>query len=174
MIRHAFLLLSAHLIEAVPELNGAVWFFNRPLLDPLMEAQYRLPSAFIEFPSAVMLARERSGIQPANLTFRVHTLDAFTYDANDVVSALIIAEKVWIALDGFSAKLSALPEFAALAGTPQDIQVINTVSRIGIEADHDHADVAGNVQTFLANVNDLTLYLSKINAEVTPSLNITA
>ncbi len=143
--------LRNRLSERVPALREIAWYRqqNTPGAAGSLKT---LPAAFIRF-NPVEVKTFPLGWQRATLTFDVIVMadnfrdgDERILDSDPAHSGQAIADQVYAALNDWNALFSDL--FPPMAGTPDDYQLLNSITRTGITASHENAPVLETVQSF--------------------------
>lgn len=141
MLTYPFQIFKKLLTDKVSELREIDWYLQQDSESDKNAWLYAAPVVFIEFlPYETMDLGKR--IQHAIVEFNLHLLTSNVQDSGKRMSKtqptdhMRIFDKVYDAVHGFSALLSYLPEFVALADTASDQRVMNSCSRIQIVPPH--------------------------------------
>jgi hypothetical protein len=139
MFTYAFHILKEHLTASVPELREIDWYLQQDSTTDKNVWLYASPVLFLEF-SVVGDIRDHGGrIQSALVDLTVHLLTENARDNGKIVKKetsvdhMMVFDKVFKNLQGFSAKKSVLAEFSAIE---IDQRVFNSLTRNGIVAPH--------------------------------------
>lgn len=165
MFKYAFLLLKQKL-EAISGIPKVMWYASQ-YDEEMDEAVFYCPACYIEF---MPMEFDQGGlqVQGADMVFRVHLFTEYYNDDDTLLSHFDLGDEIYRTLEGSVAKLSDLPAYANLAGTDQDIAVLNRISRIGIIPDHSVTNTSVTVQEFRCRAIDLAAAIRYIlvNADV--------
>lgn len=165
MYKYSYLLLK-QILESIEGIPRVMWYASQ--YDEAMdEAVFYCPACYIEF---LPMEFEVGGlqVQGADLVFRVHLFTEYYDDDDQLMTHFDLSDKIFQALEGTWAKVSELPAFGALAGTTQDFNVLNKISRIGIIPDHAVTNTSVTIQEFRCRAVDLAAAIRYVlvNADV--------
>ena len=145
MFTYPYQILEKLLIASMPELREIDWYLQQDSTTDKTTWLFAAPGLFIEF-SIVEGPRDHAHrIQSAIVDVGFHLLTENTKDKGakiiskeiaDSIGHVKLMEKLHKTVHGWSAKLSYLTPFAALAGTNQDQTVITSLTRNGIIPPH--------------------------------------
>jgi predicted histidine transporter YuiF (NhaC family) len=163
-------------LQEITQLKEIDWYYEQEQQDE-ENTLYVDSGAYIEF-EAVEWAQMGQNMQRATLAFNVHLVNENLYDNDErVLNADInhmgINALVFQKLQGFAAFLSALPEFASLVNTSQDLRVINEIVRTNTIHDHKLSNLMVTVQRFQCTVFDVSATPQYVQTTIN-NLNLTA
>jgi hypothetical protein len=182
MFQFIFLLLEQRL-NTLSELAEVDWFNNQYILSEDEEVMYKAPAAYIEFLPVDDLTTQPRKTQMGTVAFRVHVVTE-NYQDNDgrfksaAMGHFDVVNQVYATLLGHAAKLSDLPDYTALAGTDADKQVYNSITRKGIQTDHNRSPLMVSIQQFSMTAYDFSAQkifskpANPVNPEITATLNV--
>jgi len=123
------------------------------------QAQYVETGAYIEF-SPILWQTQGQLMQQAALEFDIHLVQDTVLDGeermtNTALEHLLLVDKIFKKLQGFSGLLSDLPGNSALKGTDDDIVFINSVLRLNSIPQHSLSNLIVTTQRFQCTIIDL-------------------
>lgn len=164
MYTYAYQILEKLLLAQVPELREIDWYLNQDSTSDKNTWLFTAPSVFLEFIPVEGPRDHGHRIQSVITDINVHLLTENTKDKGskiinkqqtDPIAHAKLMDKVYKVLQGFSARLSYLDAFTALAATDQDQRVMNSLSRNGITPPHRiRKTMIKSVQSFRCVVYD--------------------
>ena len=164
MFKYAFLLIK-QLLESIPDIPQVMWYAAQYDVDT-DEAVFYCPACYIEF---LPLEFDQSGlqVQGADMVFRVHLFTEYLNEDDQLLSHFDLSDKIYQQLEGTSATISEIPTFEALAGTEEDVVVLNKISRITLIPDHSVTNTSVTIQEFRCRAIDLAAAIQYVlvNAE---------
>lgn len=137
MFTYQYLIIKNHLATSVPELREIEWYTGQDLRADKNASLKASPGAYFQFfPTNT---EDLGGfIQSAEAEFDIILLSECMFDddkrvrKDEALDHMALFDKIFRTLHGFSAKLSALDEFADLAGTDQDQRAFASLTRISV------------------------------------------
>ncbi len=142
MLTYPFLIIQKRLQTEVTELREIDWYLDQDSETAKDIGIKTSPAAFIEFLSPLETKDLAVRIQQSVVEFNVHLLTSNVMDSgkrmlkNKSTDHMVIFDKVYKCLSGFSSLLSYLEEFGALNGTKNDKRIMNSISRNGVVSPH--------------------------------------
>lgn len=178
MYKFPFLLIKQRLEQKVSGLKEVDWFLDQ--YNPNgNNALYTTPANFIEFLPASTSTMVGGKLQQADLRFRIHTVTTNLHenhkrihDPNAAINHLDFVDLTFSALQGYRAKVSHLSGFEHLLGTDKDYQVMNSIERRDINAEHRLKKQMVTVQEFSCLCNDIAAKLTYTNRSTQMDLKI--
>jgi hypothetical protein len=177
MYTYPYQILKKRLTAQVAELKLVDWYldqYNKKDKATLMLIE---PAVFIEF-RPITTQQLSFGHQMAETEIIVHLVTTNMFDNDKRVKKSVardhaqLVDDIYKALSGFSAKLSYLDEFAALANTPNDKTIFNSITRDGLPVTpHAIRGLQITLQLFTTLVFDHADVKTTTSAD--PELNIT-
>lgn len=145
MYTYAYQILEKLLLAQVPELRELDWYLQQDSTADKNTWLFTAPVVLIEFVPVEGPRNHGHRIQSAVTDIVIHLLSENAKDKGakiidkqqaDPIAHPKLLDKIYKTLHGFSARLSYLDAFTALAGTDQDQRVINSMSRNSITPPH--------------------------------------
>jgi hypothetical protein len=145
MFTYAYQILDKYLRAQMTELREIDWYLNQDSTTDKLSKLWAAPAVFIEFRIVEGLRDHGHRIQSATVDILFHLLTENAKDRGskivdkqnaDAIAHPKMMDKLFKSLQGFSAKLSYLDAFTALAGTDQDQRVFNSMSRNSLVPPH--------------------------------------
>lgn len=177
MIKHYYMLLKQRL-QAITDLKNVDLYLGQFDQDGKVTLPV-FPVALIEF-EPLSTSDYLQQVQHTEIEFSVYVVSQALWGddrkiLDDDVGHLDLCEAVYVSLHGYSAYLSAIPAFASLRGTNDDIKVINNLSRTGFEMiQTPNSNLYVSVLTFRGAYVDLaackTLLPQLVNANITAQI----
>lgn len=165
MFKYAFLLLK-QMLESIPEIPSVMWYASQ-YDESVDEAVFYCPACYIEF---LPIEPDQNGlqVQSGDMVFRVHLFTEYYNDDDQILSHFELSDLIYQKLQGSTGKASDIPAYANLAGTPEDFNVLNKISRIGIIPDHAVTNTSVTIQEFLCRAIDLAAAIRYVlvNADI--------
>lgn len=157
MTKNIYFLLKNRL-SSISELEEIDWFTGQYLQNG-EQAMTVSTGCYLEFmPGQWQTLGD--GQQQMALEFDVHLVQDCVLPGDerilDPMDHLGIAESIYKVLHRWGAMLSDLPAFAALAGTDEDVVVINSITRVSSTPDHNLSNLMVTVQRFACLVRDVS------------------
>ncbi len=123
---------------------------------------YTTPIALIEFMPIDWATKGVSRIQQSTITFRVHLINETRYDdhnriSDDAIKHFQQESEIFDALHGWSCKLAYLDTFTNAPQDIKDVFLLNQITRIRTEPDHNLSPYIRSIQTFQCIVIDTTI-----------------
>ena len=182
MLTYPYEILKAHLTAEVTEQREIDWFLDQLNPKDKNASVVAVPALYIEFLPLTM--RDLGGrLQSADAEFNIYLATENVIDngkrmkKDQPLDHMRIFDKIHKALNGFSAKLSALPEFVALLNTSQDQRVMNSCTRVAVTPPHQmRKGIMVSVQRFSTIIYDhgaakqYTVLTPKPPVEVVPDI----
>lgn len=138
MFTYAYQILKLRLQTDVPELREIDWYADQDTRKAMLKAA---PALYIEFlPNLPRTQPTR--IQSAATDFNLHLLSECLFDddrrmkKDQPLDHMRLFDKIFRSLQGFSAKISFLPEFLALLNTANDQRILGSIDRVAITPPH--------------------------------------
>lgn len=150
--------LEKRLMEKLDWLHYVDYFLNQ-YNDPENNKVRTTPAVFIEF-APVDWKQQGAKVQSGLQYVMIHLVNESYYDDKErildtqVVNHFSKESQVFAVLAGFRASLSYLPQFAHLANTSEDVQIMETMTRINTNADHELEPFLVSIQVFATTVFD--------------------
>lgn len=157
MIKEVYQAFKKRLGEEITALNWIDWYLAQYDMEG-QQALWTTPAAFVEF-LPINWQMLTNGVQASNIMLQVHLVNESHYDddkrmTDDQVDHLGMENEVYLALQNWRCMLSYLDEYAALAGTPDDRVLVETVVRSRTYPDHLMSRVLVSVQEFTTRIYD--------------------
>ena len=152
MTKYPYLILKRKLLQIL-NIPKVQWLSTQ--LNDEGQAVYHVPSCYIQFLPAQPQALGNN-LQAADLTFRVHLYTENIDEDDEVLVHLDLASAIYAKLQGEVGMLSELPAFASLAGTDDDVAVMNVMNRTQYIPDHETARTHTTIQEFTCFCVDLS------------------
>lgn len=179
MLTYPFQILQKLLTDNVSELREIDWYLQQDSQSDKNAWLYAAPSVFIEF--LPFDTRDQGlRIQDASVEFNLHFLTSNVQDSGKRMKKdspsdhMRIFDKLYNTVHGFSARLSYLPEFVALANTAGDQRVMTTCSRAGITPPHViRKSLMKSIQRFKTVLYDHAAMKAVHSFDPAPDLEIT-
>lgn len=158
MTQNVYFLLKNRL-SSIAELDEIDWFTGQYEQNG-EQALTVSTGCYLEFMSAQWQTLG-DGQQQAALEFDVYLVQHSVLSGDErisdpVMDHLGIVDKIHKALHRWGAMLSDLPAFSALAGTEDDIVIINSIVRTGSTPDHNLSNLLVTAQRFSCLVRDIS------------------
>jgi len=141
MLTYPYEILKARLTAEITEQREIDWFLDQLNPKDKNASVVAAPAIYIEFLPLTM--RDLGGkLQSADAEFNIYLATENVMDSgkrmkkDSPLDHMRIFDKINKSLNGFSAKLSILPEFVGLLNTSQDQCVMNSCTRVGITPPH--------------------------------------
>jgi hypothetical protein len=176
MLREYYLLIKQAL-ESIPTLKQVDWYTGQ--FDQNGEQTQIVDSAaFVEFDPIDML-QKGGRVQEAVISFTVYLVHHVVLDGDRrytdaTINHLGVMNEIYQKLTHYSARLSAIPAYAAQAGTPQDVVVVNSLVRTSIAPIQELSNLLVTQQGFQGTWIDQSahpdLQLVNANLLLNPSL----
>lgn len=138
MFTYPYQILKLRLQTDVTELREIDWYTDQDTRKAMLKAA---PALYIEFlPNQPRTQPTR--IQSAPTDFNLHLLTECLFDddrrmkKDQPLDHMRIFDKIFQSVQGFSAKISYLPEFVALLNTVQDQRICGSIDRVAITPPH--------------------------------------
>lgn len=139
MFTYAYQILKLRLQADVTELREIEWYTEQDTRTAMLKAA---PALYIEFLPNQPRTMSGQRIQSAASDFNLHLLTECVFDDDRRMKKdqpqdhMRIFDKIFRSIQGFSAKVSFLPEFVGLLNTTQDQRIIGSVDRVSITPPH--------------------------------------
>lgn len=153
-----YMAIKKRLLDALPWLEYVDYYFQQYTeFEGQGAIVRRTPCVFIEF-APIDWSQRGLGVQTGLQYVLVHLVNESGYDNEERILDTQAADhferedQVYAALAGFRPTMSYLPEFAALENTPNDKQIMETMTRMNTNADHELSRFLVSVQTFATTV----------------------
>ena len=160
MYVYIYLLLKQGLLHSIPEIKEVEFYMEQDSKN-YQGGLKVAPGVYIQFPPTDTRSLA-NGLHEADLTFDLILLtdclldgDQRIYNGTEVTH-LLLAEKIHQYISGYSALLSALPDFASLAGTCNDYVVFNSADRINVTHTHRDNTIMKTKQRFKTYIKDFS------------------
>ena len=179
MFTYPFEIIKARLQTVVTEQRETDWYMNQDSMSDKNASIKTTPAIYIEF-LPVETRDEGQRIQSAEAEFNIILITECLYDngsrrlkKDNAKDHMIIFDKINQALSGYSARLSVLPDFVALANTPNDMRVFNSITRNGITPPVAIKALMKSTQKFKTMVWDHAAQIAYTTPETPPTLDLT-
>ena len=180
MFTYPFEIIKARLQTVVTEQRETDWYMNQDSMSDKNASIKTTPAIYIEF-LPVETRDEGQRIQSAETEFNIILITDCLYDTgskrlkkDNARDHMRIFDKINQALSGYSARLSVLPDFVALANTVNDQRVFNTITRNGITPPHVPLKaMMKSVQKFKTMMWDHAAQIAYTTPETPPTLDLT-
>lgn len=157
MFQYAFRLLKQRILDRCPDIKQVSWYV-RALFDENGVPLYDLPLVLIEFQPVQLESRVGTNtIQQGDMSFRLHLIEQLDFSDDCELAPLDHLDDLYRALQGFVGRLSDLPEFVGLKGTPDDVPIFASLARRTIVPDHLPVNIMSIGQDFTARATDPAL-----------------
>lgn len=160
MRRLIYLAIKKRLLDTLPWLEYVDYYFQQYTeFEGQGAIVRRTPCVFVEF-APIDWNQQGLNTQKGIQYIMIHLVNESGYDNEDrvldtqAVNHFERESEVYAALAGFRPKLGYLPEYAALANTAEDKQIMESLQRYNTNSDHELSRFMVSVQTFAATVFD--------------------
>jgi hypothetical protein len=142
MFTYPYQIIKRKLTIDIPEIRELEWYTNQDSTKDKNASLKASPGIYIMFYPSDVDTLSGTKIQSSDAEFEATLLTECLFDDDKRIKKdspqdhMIILDKIFKSLHGFSAKISYLPDFASLAGTKNDQRSFNSISRISLVPPH--------------------------------------
>lgn len=173
MLHHVYLALKKRLLSELSPAPAYVdWYYGQYLDDENEAPLWDTPAIFIEF-LPIQWTNLNGGLQQARLSFNVHLVNTCLSEGAERITDtaaldhLGMAGSVFRSLHQFRCQQSYVPGFEALVGTPDDVLLLDGISRERSEPDHSLSRLLVSVQGFACRITDYSAQRTWTDATAT-------
>jgi len=142
MFTYSYEIIKLKLQSAVVDLREVEWYTGQDNLTDKNASIKAAPAIYIEFLPALTENLNAGQIQKTIAQFDLILVTETLLDGDKRIKKdtakdhMLLLDKCFKALQGYGAKISVLPAFAALLNTDQDQRAFNSLTRISITPPH--------------------------------------
>lgn len=181
MFTYPYQIIKRKLQTGVTELRDIDWYTGQDSIADKKAAIFTAPGAYIAFVPNQPRTMGGQKVQSALTQFDLILLTDCVLDGDKRVKKdnpqdhMRIFDKIYKSLQGFSAKISYLPEFVALLNSDQDQRMFNSLDRVGITPPHlPRKALMKSVQRFSGVFFDHGAAMQYTTPATSPTLQVTS
>jgi hypothetical protein len=142
-------------LSEIQEIKDLNWYLQQYEDNQRGRVLYNAPGVYIQFEPIITQQLDKF-TQMAESVITIHLVTDSVQDNEKRIATThtAVMDKIYGKMHGFSAKASYLEEFAALAGTPNDKRMLNSMRRSGITPPHSFSSKVVTLQQFHSVIYD--------------------
>jgi uncharacterized lipoprotein YehR (DUF1307 family) len=142
-------------LSEIQEIKDLNWYLQQYDDNQRGRVLYNAPGVYIQFEPIITQQLDKY-TQMAESVITIHLVTDSVQDNDKRIATkhAEVLDQIYTKLHGFSARVSYLDEFAALAGTADDKRMLNSMRRTGITPPHNFSSKVVSLQNFTTVIYD--------------------